>query len=65
MLPITNFLSCTEPLDEFEPGELQPGIERSGWIAYQIPSNISVSDLTLAWSKTTLNGEIVVNWGSG
>ena len=51
--------------DEFEGGELQPGIERSGWIAYQIPSNISVSDLTLAWSKTTFNGEIVVNWGSG
>jgi hypothetical protein len=51
--------------DQFEPGELQPGIERSGWIAYQIPSNISVSDLTIAWSKTTFDGEIVVNWGSG
>ena len=51
--------------DEFEVAELQPGIERSGWIAYQIPSNISASDLTIAWSKTTFNGEIVVNWGSG
>ena len=50
--------------DQFEPGDLQPGIERSGWIAYQIPSNISASDLTIDWSKTTFDGEIIVNWGS-
>jgi hypothetical protein len=51
--------------DEFEGGELQPGIERSGWIAYQIPSNISANEITIAWSKTTFDGDIIINWGSG
>lgn len=49
--------------DEFEGGELQPGIERSGWIPYQVSNSVSVNDLTVAWSKTTFDGEIAVNWG--
>lgn len=48
--------------EPFEGGELQPDIERSGWIAYQIPSDISSDQLTMAWSKTTFEGEIAVNW---
>ena len=55
-----------EPTNKGEPfdgGELQPGIERSGWIAYQVPSDISTDDLTMAWSDTTFDGEIAVNWG--
>jgi hypothetical protein len=54
-----------EPINKGEPfegGELQPGVERSGWIAYQIPSGVSIDDLTVAWSKTTFEGEIAVNW---
>lgn len=48
--------------EPFDGGELQPGIERSGWIAYQVPSDISTDDLTMAWSTTTFDGEIAVNW---
>lgn len=48
--------------EQFEGGELQPGIERSGWIAYELPADLSVSDLMMAWSKTTFGGEISVNW---
>jgi len=48
--------------EQFEGGELQPGIERSGWIAYELPADLSVSDLTMAWSKTTFGGEISINW---
>lgn len=54
-----------DPVNKGEPfdgGELQPGIERSGWIAYEIPSDVSVNDLTVAWSETTIDGEISVNW---
>jgi len=49
--------------DKYESGELQPGIERSGWIVYELPADLSVSDLTMAWSKSTFEGEISVNWG--
>jgi hypothetical protein len=48
--------------EPFDGGELQPEIERSGWIAYQVPSDISTDDLTMAWSTTTFDGEIAVNW---
>lgn len=48
--------------DPFDGGELQPGVERSGWIAYQVPRDVSVNDLTIAWSKTTFEGEVAVNW---
>ena len=54
-----------DPVDkgeQFEGGELQPGIERSGWVVYELPADVSVSDLTMAWSKTTIGGEISVNW---
>ena len=47
---------------QFEGGELQPGIEREGWIAYELPADLSVSDLTMAWSKTLFGGEISLNW---
>lgn len=50
--------------EPFEGGELQPGVERSGWIAYAIPDGLTVSDLLIAWSSTTINGEIAVNWSS-
>jgi hypothetical protein len=48
--------------DQYESGELQPGIERSGWLAYELPADLSAGDLTMAWSKSTIGGEISVNW---
>jgi hypothetical protein len=55
-----------EPINKEEPfegGELQPDVERSGWIAYQLPGDVSENDLTMAWSQDTFNGEIAANWG--
>jgi hypothetical protein len=46
----------------FESGDLQPGVERSGWIAYQIPSGVLTDDVTFVWSPTTFDGDISVNW---
>jgi hypothetical protein len=54
-----------EPINKdesFEGGELQPGVERSGWIAYEIPSEIQMNELTLAWSQDTFEGQIAANW---
>ena len=55
-----------EPINKdesFEGGELQPGVERSGWIAFAIPSGIQLNELTLAWSQDTFQGQIAANWG--
>lgn len=46
----------------FDGGELQPGVERSGWIVFELPGDVSTDDLTMAWSQTTASGEISVNW---
>lgn len=54
-----------EPINKEEPfdgGELQPGVERSGWVAYQIPKDLSVNDLTVAWAEDTFVGQIAANW---
>lgn len=48
--------------EKYDSGDLQPGIERSGWLAYELPENLSVSDLTMAWSTVNIGGEISVNW---
>lgn len=48
--------------DQYETGDLQPGIERSGWLAYELPADLSVSELTMAWSESTVGGELAVNW---
>lgn len=56
-----------EPVNKGEPfegGELQPGVERSGWVAFQISGNVGLSDLTMAWSQETYEGQIGVNWGA-
>jgi hypothetical protein len=50
--------------DPFDGGELQPGVERRGWIAFQVPDDLDVADLTMAWSQETYNGQIGVRWGS-
>lgn len=60
-------LLLDDPINKGEPfdgGELQPGIERSGWIAFELPENVSVSDLVMAWSQTTFEGGVGVNWGA-
>jgi hypothetical protein len=54
-----------EPIDYGEPyesGELQPGIERSGYVLYAVPDSVSLSDISIAWSTTTFNGDISVRW---
>lgn len=54
-----------EPVDkgqQYDGGELQPGVVREGWIAYEVPDEIAPGDLTAAWSQSYYDGEIAVNW---
>lgn len=60
-------LLLDEPINKeesFDGGELQPEVERSGWVAFELPGNVSVSDLVMAWSQTTFEGDVGVNWGA-
>lgn len=54
----------TKKGEPFNGGELQPGVERSGWIAYEVPSDLSVEDVRIAWSETVISGSVSVNWES-
>lgn len=47
---------------EYEGGEVQPGIVRNGWIAFEIPDDISHDDLRVVWSTFLENGDIAVYW---
>lgn len=54
-----------DPIDygpQFEGGELQPGIERGGWVLYEIPEDVSADDVRIAWSESTFEGELSVIW---
>ena len=56
-----------DPINKGEPfngGELQPGVERSGWIVYQIPGDLAVDNLTIAWAEETIDGQIGVRWST-
>lgn len=56
-----------EPVEKgqpFEGGELQPDVEREGWIAYQVPAELGVDDLVVGWSQTYFDGEVIVHWSS-
>jgi hypothetical protein len=47
---------------KYEGGEVQPGITRSGWIAYEVPENLDKNDFSVAWSGSTFDGEWAVRW---
>lgn len=49
---------------KYEGGEVQPGITREGWIAYEIPSDLRVGDLEVAYSGSNFEGEWSVRWRS-
>lgn len=46
----------------FETGEIQPDIVREGFFAYEIPENLSQSDVTAVWSDTGPYGDVVAHW---
>lgn len=60
-------IAIDEPFNKGQPfngGNLQPDVERSGWILYEIPGKINIDDVVVAWSESTFEGDISVNWSS-
>jgi hypothetical protein len=48
----------------YEGNEVQPGIVREGFIAYELPDNLSLGDLTVVWNSSGVYGDTVVRWSS-
>lgn len=48
--------------DRYEGGEVEGGISRMGWVAYQIPEDLSVDDLKVVWSDDVPGLEWTVEW---
>lgn len=48
----------------YEGGEVQAGIVREGWLAYEIPAELSKDDLKVAYSETFVQGDFAVYWSS-
>jgi hypothetical protein len=56
-----------DPVNKGEPfdgGELQPGVERSGWIAFELPDSVGSDDVEMAWGQETFEGQIAARWTS-
>ncbi|WP_137284013.1 COG1361 family protein [Halorussus salinisoli] len=50
--------------NRYEGGEVEAGIVRKGWLAYEIPNDLSKTDLTVAWSDRDGTGEWSVRWSA-
>ncbi|NHN59066.1 MULTISPECIES: DUF4352 domain-containing protein [Halorussus] len=48
--------------NEFEGGEISPGIVRKGWIAYEVPEGTSKSDFKVQWAESGFDGSWSVYW---
>jgi len=48
----------------YEGGDTQPGVERSGWIMFEVPEDIGEDDATVVWSESSFEGEIAASWST-
>lgn len=48
--------------NKYDGGEVESGIVRKGWIAYEIPDDLSKADVRVAWSGEDINGKWSVRW---
>lgn len=49
---------------KYEGGEVGPGVVREGWVAYEIPADLSVDDLTVEYFDDDFQNEWGVRWSS-
>jgi hypothetical protein len=47
---------------QYEGGEVQAGIRRTGWIAYSVPSELTKDEIRAVWSEEYSDGQAVVYW---
>lgn len=47
---------------KYDAGEIAPGIVREGWIGYEVPASMSVSDMRISWFGETYYGDWTAVW---
>jgi hypothetical protein len=58
----SEFVSDMGGRDEYDDGEIQPDVERRGFIAFDVPSDLDESDLDAVWHDDFLGANIDVRW---
>lgn len=48
--------------NQYDGGEVQPGIVREGWIAYELPDDLETENVEVVWSGLPNGGEITAIW---
>lgn len=43
-------------------GEVQPGISRTGYITFQVPTSVTKENATAVWSRNFAQGDVAVYW---
>ena len=51
--------------ESFEGGEVQPGVTREGYVAFEVPEGLDQSDLGTIWFDDFLDRSINVRWTDG
>lgn len=46
----------------YEGDEVSSGIEREGWIAYEVPAELGPSDLEVDYTSDDIDGEWSARW---
>ena len=47
---------------QYEGGQVGPGIVRDGWLNYEIPADLAVSDLSVVWHESGIFDEWTATW---
>lgn len=47
---------------EYDSGEVGPGVVREGWIAYEIPEELTADELTIVYSDSDFTGGYGAHW---
>lgn len=55
----------TDPYEEFEGGQVQPGIVREGVIVFEVPEGLDATDFEVVWYDDFLGANIDVRWSAG
>lgn len=51
--------------DEYEDGQVDPGVVRSGWIAYELPADVDLEDFVVSYTDDDITGEWTGYWHTG
>lgn len=48
----------------YQAGQVQPDVTRSGWIAYQVPADLTQQKVEVVWSQNSSSGYVAAYWSS-